>query len=322
MKANSGARRSLLPVFHALVFAVLLVPGGATPAPAHGAQLTKITVAALPTEAASQAFYAKHRGLFRKQRINPTIKVFTEARASENAVISGAVQFASVPVGTLAQLRTQGAPVRGVASGSLWEPKAPTVALVAALRVNLRRPRDIVGLRVVVDRVNSIAHVALLKWLKRNGMSDKDIRLSSLAFPDILAALRRGVVDVGVLPEPLLTQAKQGGLRPIAYPLNAVCPRDCLTTMWMARRDLDPNLIARFRNAIQAAAIWANQDRNNAASGAIFARYARIDRSVIRRMRRTSFASRLRPVEGQPWIDAFAEFGLIPGSFQAIELVK
>jgi NitT/TauT family transport system substrate-binding protein len=198
----------------------------------------------------------------------------------------------------------------------------PTAALVAARRVSLRRPGDIVGLRVVVDRVNSIAHVALLKWLKRNGLSDKDIRLSYLAFPDVLSALLRGVVDVGFLPEPLLTQAKQRGLRPVAYPVNAICPRDCLTTMWMARRDVDPNLAARFRNAIQAAAIWANQERNNAASGAILAKYAHIDGPVIRRMTRTSFAKRLRPVEGQPWLDVFAEFGLIPAAFPAIELVK
>jgi NitT/TauT family transport system substrate-binding protein len=322
MKANSGARRSLLPVFLALAFAVLLVPAGATPAPAREAKLTKVTIAALPIEATAQAFYAKHRGFFRKQGIDATLKVFTEPGLTVPAVTSGQAQFASIPVGTLALLKSQGAPVRGVAAGSIWEPKAPTVALVAARRVNLRRPGDIVGLRVVVDRVNSIAHVALLKWLKRNGLSDKDIRLSSLAFPDILAALGRGVVDVGVLPEPLLTQAKQRGLRPIAYPLNAVCPRDCLTTMWMARRDVDPNLAARFRNAIQAASIWANQDRNKAASGAILGRYARTDRPVIRRMTRTSFAKRLRPVEGQPWIDVFAEFGLIPGTFQAIELVK
>jgi NitT/TauT family transport system substrate-binding protein len=322
MNANRGPRRSLPPVFVALGFAVLLVPAGAAPAPAREAKLTKVTIAALPIEATAQAFYAQHRGFFRKQGIDARLKVFTEPGLTVPAVTSGQAQFAAVPVGTLALLKVQGAPVRGVASGSIWEPKAPTVALVAARRVNLRRPGDIVGLRVVVDQVNSIAHVALLKWLKRNGLAGKDIRLSSLALPDILVALRRGVVDVGVLPEPLLTQAKQRGLRPVAYPLNSVCPRDCLTTMWMARRDVDPSLAARFRNAIQAASIWANQDRNKAASGAILAKYARIDRSVARRMTRTSFARRLRPVEGKPWLDVFAEFGLIPASFPAIELVK
>jgi hypothetical protein len=39
-------------------------------------------------------------------------------------------------------------------------------------------------------------------------------------------------------------------------------------------------------------------------------------------MARTSFATRLRPALAQPWIDACAEFGVIPKSFAAIDLVK
>jgi hypothetical protein len=129
-------------------------------------------------------------------------------------------------------------------------------------------------------------------------------------------------VDAGLLPEPFLTLGKQRGLEPIAYILKAVCPHDCLNTMWMGRRDVDRNLAARFRNAIQAESVWANLKGNEAASGAILARYVPIDRAVIRRMTRVSFATRLRPAMTQPWIDAFAEFEVIPASFSAIDLVK
>jgi hypothetical protein len=40
------------------------------------------------------------------------------------------------------------------------------------------------------------------------------------------------------------------------------------------------------------------------------------------KMTRTRFAPRLRPALAQPWIDAYAEFGVIPASFRAIDLVK
>jgi hypothetical protein len=43
---------------------------------------------------------------------------------------------------------------------------------------------------------------------------------------------------------------------------------------------------------------------------------------VIEKMTRTRFSERLRPVLTQPWIDVFAEFGVIPASFSAIDLVK
>jgi hypothetical protein len=78
----------------------------------------------------------------------------------------------------------------------------------------------------------------------------------------------------------------------------------------------------RFRNAIQEAAVWANRRENDAASGAILARYAPIKKSLIRKMTRTSFATRLRPVQAQPWIDVYAEFKLIPETFSAIDLVR
>jgi hypothetical protein len=39
-------------------------------------------------------------------------------------------------------------------------------------------------------------------------------------------------------------------------------------------------------------------------------------------MKRSSFGTRLRPSLAQPWLDAFAEFGVIPSGFEAIDLVK
>jgi len=138
----------------------------------------------------------------------------------------------------------------------------------------------------------------------------------------MLGPLRGGTVDAAVLPEPFLTLAIQRGARRVAHTTDAVCSRDCLLTVWMSRRDVDPELAARFRNAIQAAAVWANQKENDRASGAILARYAPIDAAVIKKMTRTRFAERLRPALAQPWIDVFAEFGVIPASFSAIDLVK
>jgi hypothetical protein len=57
-------------------------------------------------------------------------------------------------------------------------------------------------------------------------------------------------------------------------------------------------------------------------ASAILAKYVPIDRAVIGKMTRVSSATRLRPAMAQPWIDAVAEFGVIPASFAAIDLVK
>ena len=148
------------------------------------------------------------------------------------------------------------------------------------------------------------------------------MKINFVVFPDMLASLSKGDVDAAFLPEPYITEAVQRGSKVVAYPFNAVCSKVCVITFWIARADVDANVVARFRNAIQNAAVWANQDKNDAASAKILARYVTIDAKVLAKMKRSSFGTRLRPSLAQPWLDAFAEFGVIPAGFKAIDLVK
>lgn len=323
---SRGARpgRSLVRPTLCLIL-ITLVPAGvgasATPAE-HGADLISVNVAVLPIEPTAQAFYAKHRGFFVKQGIDAKITVLSDPAQIVAAVLSGDAQFSSFSTGGLATLKSRGAPVRLIAAGATYRPKAPATALVAARGSKITRAQDLIGKLVAIDAPNTLAHIGLLKWLKRNGVSADDVRFSQIPFAQMLGPLGRGTVAAAVLPEPFVTLATQRGATRVAPILNAVCSQECLLTIFMARRDVNPDLAARFRNAIQAAAVWANQEQNQAASGAILARYAPIDAAVIRKMTRTSFSARLRPALAQPWIDVFAEFGVIPTSFSAIDLVK
>jgi ABC-type nitrate/sulfonate/bicarbonate transport system substrate-binding protein len=162
----------------------------------------------------------------------------------------------------------------------------------------------------------------LLRWLKRNGVTSDQVQLAEVPFAQMLGPLTHGDVDAAVLPEPFLTLTAERRMKRVAYIFNAVCSRACLSTAWVARKDMDRDVAARFRNAIQAAAVWANKKQNNRASGTILRKYVPIDAAVVAKMTRTRFATRLRPALAQPWIDAFAEFGAIPASFSANDLVE
>jgi NitT/TauT family transport system substrate-binding protein len=307
-----------------VVFLVVFAPTSAVsaaPAEQGGAQ-TSVKIAMLPVEPTMQAAYAQARGFFKRQGIDAKITVLSDPAQIPAAVLSGDAQFSSFTVGGLATLKARGFPVRLIAAGALYRPKAPTVAIVAARGTTIRSVRDLVGKRIAIDARGTIAHIGLLKWLKRKGLAENDVKFSELPFAQMLGPLGRRQVDAAVLPEPFITLATQRGARRIATIFDAVCSKDCLITIWMARRDVDANLAARFRNAIQAAAVWANQKKNHRKSGAILAKYAPIDAAVIAKMTRTSYATRLRPALAQPWIDVYAEFGVIPASFSANDLVK
>jgi NitT/TauT family transport system substrate-binding protein len=303
---------------------VLGVTGGAASAMSaqREADPTIVNVAVLPIEPTAQAFYAKHRGFFLREGIDARITVLADPSQIAAAVLSGDVQFSSFSTGGLAILKSRGAPVKLVAAGAIYRTGAPTSALVAGPGKRLTRPRDLVGKLVAIDAQNTLAHVGLLKWLKRAGVPASAVRLTEMPFAQMLGPLGRGDVDAAVLPEPFVTLAMRRGAVTVAPILDAVCRQDCLLTVFMARRDIDPNLAARFRNAVQAAAVWANRKANAPASGKILAQYAPIDSKVIGKMTRTSFSQRLRTGLAQPWIDAFAEFGVIPASFRAIDLAR
>ena len=321
---QTGWRRPTL-VGLVLVLAIGALTGAgiaSATARTEGAVPTVVNVAVLPVEPTAQAFYAKHRGFFLQQGIDARITVLADPAQIVAAVLSGSAQFSSFSTGGLASLRARGAPVKVVAAGALYRPAAPTSALVAAKGKRIARPRDLVGKLVGIDAKGTLAHVALLKWLKNSGVAADDVRLVELPFAQMLGPLGRGSIDAAVLPEPFVTLATTRGAVRVAPILDAVCRADCLLTVFMARKDLDAGLVARFRNAIQAAAVWANQKRNQPASGKILARYAPIDAAVIAKMTRTSFSTRLRTGLAQPWVDAFAEFGMIPSTFSAVDLVK
>jgi NitT/TauT family transport system substrate-binding protein len=303
---------------------LVLVPtsAGVSARSAEGGAAKTLTVAVGPIEPAALAFYAKDRGYFRKQGLDVKIKVLAVPVQGAAAVISGDAQFAGTTIGSLAVAKTQGAPVKLVAAGALNVAKAPTSALVAARGEQITRAGDLADKLVAIDAPNTPAHIGLLKWLKLNGVSAERVRFVYMPFPLMPGPLRRGTVDAAVLPEPLLTVVTQQGAKRVAPIINAVCPQDCLLTAFMARKDIDPEVAARFRNAVQVAAVWANQRRNHAASGVILAKYTGLDKALIAKTTRTSFATRLRLAPAQPWIDVYAEFGVIPKAFPAAELVK
>ena len=297
------------------VFAPLAGAGGA-------AELTPIKVAILPLEPTAQAMYAKHRAMFRKQGLDVELVVYKEPGLVVPALLSGQVQFAATQVGGAAKLKSDKAPIKVVAAGAIYNPKKPTSYLVSARGKTFTGARDLVGKTIAIDFPFTIADLGVREWLRENGVDPKDVKFVTVAFAQMAGPLAEGTVDAAFLPEPYLTQVLEQGSRRIANAFQAVCTKECQVTYWIARDDVDENVQARFRNAIQNAAVWANQDKNDAISGKILAKYTGVDVKLIKKIRRTTFGTRLRVSLAKEWLPVFARYGVIPSSFRPIDLVR
>jgi ABC-type nitrate/sulfonate/bicarbonate transport system substrate-binding protein len=324
-RAATAGTRARLPRVLLCALAALLVAqvgGSASAAPRSGDQLQKIRVAFIPVDAVGQAMYAIEKGFFRRQGIDAEPMVLADGTQTVAAVQRGDAQFAGVPVAALARLKSVNFPARAVAAGSLYEPGVPTTMLVSAPGRRVTRPRDLVGKRVIVDFPNSIAHIGLLRWLKRGGVDRDQVKVSTFPFGQALGPLFRGDAVAALLPQPWATMALQRGARRVALPFDAVCAATCLATAYMGRSNVDAGLAARFRNAVQAAAIWANEKRNQDESARILAKYTNLKVALIRKSTRVKYATRFRLPMAQPWIDLWIEYGMLPSSFKTADLVK
>jgi ABC-type nitrate/sulfonate/bicarbonate transport system substrate-binding protein len=79
-------------------------------------------------------------------------------------------------------------------------------------------------------------------------------------------------------------------------------------------------LVNRFAAAMRETAIWANQNRNHAASAQILVKYAKIDPSLVASMIRAQYGVHLTTAILQPEIDVTARYTNFT-SFPARELM-
>ena len=290
--------------------------------PAEPVQLTKVTIAMLPLEPTAQAMYAKHRAMFRKQGIDADLKFLSEGTQTIPALLSGDADFVNIGLPSLAALKSKGGPVKVVAAAVLYNPKKADAVIVAAPGRRLVRARDLVGKTLSVGGPNSPGQLGALAWLEKNGIDADDVKIQYVPFPQVVGALAGGQLDAAVVAEPYLTLALEQGAKQFAKHLDAVCSKTCQIGFWLTRDGVDQNLVARFRNAVQNAAVWANQDKNDQISGRILAKYAPIDSKIIAKMRRATFGTRLRVSLYKPWWPVLVKYGVIPASFKPGDLLK
>jgi NitT/TauT family transport system substrate-binding protein len=285
-----------------------------TAQPAQSQQLTKIRVATLAIDVASQALYAKDQGFFEAAGLDADISIMNSGPAIASAVAGGSIDFGASNIVTMASAHERGLPYVLVAPGGAYTDSQPTSKLVVPNASPIRTARDLSGKTVAVNALNSIDSVGAMAWIDRNGGDSKSVKFLEMPYSAMGAAVATGRVDVGSIDEPFVGDAiATNGLRSIGFPLEAVAKRFIegafFTTADFAQSH--PDVIRKFADAMAKAADWANA--NPAASAAILAKYSKSP--LAPGAARTYFLPRFVRSEAQPLIDAAAKYGALKAAF-------
>jgi len=304
----------------ALAVALAAALAVALPVPIRSQTVPVLRVAYIAVDDEAEAMYAKDAGFFAKAGLNVELTPMENAGAISTAVASNSVEVGFLPSIVLAIAPQQEHPAgRDRAGFGVHAGRADHIAVRRARFADPQSERfkreDDCGSGPRIDRRIRRTHVD-----RKNGGDVSTVKFLEVPFPIMPEALNSGRVDAAMITEPFLTQAKKTERVLAATPFVAIAPEfafgDWVANAQWAKDHADA--VARFAAAMRETAQWAN--KNQAASGAVLQKYAKIDPALVATMSRSQYADRMVPATHQIVIDVAAKFRSFP-SFPAAEML-
>jgi len=202
--------RKLLSTF-CLVFSLVAFLG-ALQGRARAADTVKVCY--IPVVSVAPMFLAIENGYFKREGIDPQMKVVWPQNIRVNAVIQGDADICSLGFGSvLVNAIHQGAPLRIVAD--MGQQKEGWVYVYWVVRKDLhesgalRKYADLKGRAIAMNVLKgSIDDYILTRALRAGGLKLADVHLRKVNYNQMPAALKSKAVDVAYMIEPFKTIAE------------------------------------------------------------------------------------------------------------------
>jgi NitT/TauT family transport system substrate-binding protein len=305
------SRRSLL----GLAGAAALAPRSVI---AQSAQ--KIRVATAPADSYAEPFIGMDTGAFARAGLDAEFTMLPSGAAIATAMAGGAIDVGVGDVINVAHAMLAGVPLALVAGGGLYSTNAPTTLLCVSASSTLRNPKELEGQTIGVVALSSISTLGLQEWLRKSGVDVAAVKLVEMSFPTMLPALLKGQVSAALLSEPFITPAKNQ-IRVLGKVFDAIAPSFYISA-WFARRDwlkANTGVSERIARAAYDIARWTNAHHSE--SGAIEAKYLKLDAAQFSAMTRVSFGTSLDVGLVQPVLDVAYAYKQLARPVTAKEII-
>jgi NitT/TauT family transport system substrate-binding protein len=246
----------------ALLGASLALSGAAEVQAQTKPAATPIRVVAPPLTNYTPLLVARDKGWFAEENLAVTWSTVTQTAVSIEAVYGGSAEFGGGGVLEPMIARGNGLDMMfAVPTARIRSAPPDNSALVVRAGDDIQRPADLAGKKISVGLINSINHVHMVEWLRKNGVDAKTIQFIEIPFPQMADALLQKRLDAVWAVEPFLTiMRKSGNVRVIAYPYQDNLPGMDLTAFFAKETWLKANADAarRFKRAYERAVTYLN----------------------------------------------------------------
>lgn len=298
----------------ALALALALLPSFAT---AQTDTLIRVGVSSF--EANAGAYYALDNGFFKQEGLNVEVQPFNGGAAITAAVAGGSLQIgAANPLPVAVAKQRGGLNFVIIAPGSLYDPNINPPNLVVAPNSPVRVAKDLDGTTIAVTSLTGTDPLCALSWIDSNGGDSKTVKLIELPQSLMADAVYAGRVAAATIADPANTAAVNAGK---VRPLNTCYTqfgKYFLVSSWFAKgdwADAHPDLVKRFRNAIDRAGVWAT--RNPVAAAGVLKKYM----NIVEERAHEDHAKTLERSMIQPILDLALRYKYLERPMDARELI-
>ncbi len=280
-----------------------------------------LRIGATGNDTAAEVYYADELGFFKKRGLTVEIQNLKSGAAQAAAVAGGALDIGEQNVVSMSHAHERSIGFTYIAPAGEYVAKSSTTSLVMGKSATFKTGKDLEGKTIAVNSLGDLTQIGTSDWIEKHGGDSSKVKFIEMTPTEIGAALARGTIDAGVMPEPALTRAEDAGeVKVLAQPYDAI-GEHFLINGWFATDDWikkNPATAKKFAEAIHEAAVWANA--HHAESAKILAKHSKAELSVIERMHRATYGEAFDGKAMQNVVDAAARFNALKKTFPATEL--
>jgi NitT/TauT family transport system substrate-binding protein len=297
-----------------LLLALLVV---AQPA---AAQKAAVRAAYVPAVTWLDAWVAKDEGYFDKEGLDVSF-IVVQNISMVPGTVGKQLDIAPATVIDLINAAGGGLNVVAVAGNHSDVPGAITNAVIARKGSGIKSVKDIAGKTVATPTIGAILHVALLHWLKKEGVDINSIRAVEVPFPNMADQMKAGRVDVAEAVQPFASRMIAAGNISLGDQLLQIA-NPARSTVWIADRDwaaAHKPIIAKWSTALSEAKAFIQ--KNPAKARTILARYTKLPPAVTQSIPLPYFEVKLEPQEIDVWVKVLADLGKLRKPLKGADLM-
>lgn len=284
------------------------------------AALTPIRAAYIPVVTWLPAWVAKEKGMFVARGLDVTLTV-----AQNLSLLPGTMgkqfDFAPSTATDLLKSVASGLDVVAVAAEAYETAANPTTYLIVSKESGITGAKDLAGKLIATPSIGGVIHVAVLYWLKQNGVDPASVRAVEVPFPNMADQLKAKRVDAVESLQPFAGALQAAGNIAITTPLLSV-GKEVLFPFWIsqgawARANLP--IIKAWIAALEDAKAFIEQ--NPAEARKIMAQYTKLPEAVVQNTPFPTYRFTIKPEDIQVWAAVLKDVGQLDKEVDNAKLV-